>query len=57
MKKSRIKSFVGGSFLGAIIGGVIVGFCVFSIMGTFFINYSLNQDKVCDAMNSLTNIK
>jgi hypothetical protein len=47
------KTFIGGSVLGAIVGGIIVGFCVFAIMGTLFINYALNQDKVCDAMNNL----
>jgi hypothetical protein len=48
--KKETKTFIGGSVLGAIIGGFIVGFCVFAIMGTLFINYSLKQDKVCNEM-------
>ena len=51
--KKELKTFIGGAVIGSVISGFIVGFCVFAIMGTLFINYALNQDKVCDAMNNL----
>jgi hypothetical protein len=57
MKKSRMKSFVGGLVLGGIVGAIIGGFAVAVVGATAFINYSLEQDKVCTAMQTLTKIK
>jgi hypothetical protein len=54
LKKTRIKSFIGGGIIGFIIGMVAGGFTVACIMGTLFIDYSLHQDKVHQSIISQT---
>jgi len=40
-EKSRIKSFVGGAFLGGLVGLLAGGFVTASIMATAFINANI----------------
>jgi hypothetical protein len=55
--KNPKKTFIGGLVIGLVVGSLIGGFTVFMIGGTMFVNYSLNQDKVCTAMQELTKTK
>lgn len=53
MQKSRTKSFIGGIVLGALVGAIIGGFAVAMVGGTAFISYSLEQEKVCTALQTI----
>jgi hypothetical protein len=55
--KITTKKWIYGCIVGVFAGALIGGYTVAVIAGTAFINYSLNQDKVCDAMNNLTKLK
>ena len=47
MEKSRLKSFIGGSVCGLIIGALIGGFTIACLMSSALINLSLSK-PVCN---------
>jgi hypothetical protein len=57
MKKTRIKSFIGGLVIGSIITALITTFVCFLIGGSLFINYELNRQTVADNLKIITNLK
>jgi hypothetical protein len=57
MKKSRLKSFIGGLIIGSIISALISAFVCFLIGGTLFINYELNRQEVKDNLQAITKLK
>jgi len=53
MKKTRLKSFIGGLIIGSIISALITAFVCFLIGGTLFINYELNRQEVKDNLQAI----